>query len=169
MNVRKMEQLETLLESGKWEEANKKTMTIVRDIYNEINETFIPEGKHLDSKGFQKFPCDNLNKIDELWKKYSDEKFGFSVQKDIYLNAGGNLDDSPQGYPDPARPEARPEEEVSEEFSSTIEWENFDNPNIKFNDFDNAPKGHLPYWYKELGQFGGFKGLFRCIEICKTC
>ena len=37
----------------------------------------------------EKFPCSDLRTIDQLWVKYSDGKFGFSVQKKIYQSLGG--------------------------------------------------------------------------------
>ncbi|MBI1240786.1 MAG: hypothetical protein GC195_04165 [Nostoc sp. RI_552] len=40
------------------------------------------------------FPCTDLHTIDKLWLKYSGGKFGFSVQKEIYLSVGGKLDGS---------------------------------------------------------------------------
>lgn len=39
-----------------------------------------------------KFPCDRLNTIDGLWMKYTGGKFGFSAQKELYLECGGVLD-----------------------------------------------------------------------------
>jgi len=38
------------------------------------------------------FPCTDLRTIDRLWVKYSNGRFGFSVQKKIYLEVGGVLD-----------------------------------------------------------------------------
>ncbi|MFM6269889.1 MAG: GUN4 domain-containing protein, partial [Dolichospermum sp.] len=35
------------------------------------------------------FPCEDLSIIDKLWVKYSDGRFGFSVQKRIYQGLGG--------------------------------------------------------------------------------
>ncbi|MFM6254217.1 MAG: GUN4 domain-containing protein, partial [Dolichospermum sp.] len=35
------------------------------------------------------FPCADLRTIDQLWVKYSDGRFGFSVQKRIYQGLGG--------------------------------------------------------------------------------
>jgi|GEM_PF-4594936 GUN4-like. len=37
----------------------------------------------------EKFPCSDLRTIDELSVKYSDGKFGFSVQKKIYQSLSG--------------------------------------------------------------------------------
>ena len=45
----------------------------------------------------ENFSCQDLGTIDKLWVKYSNGKFGFSVQKQIYQSLGGtkefNLDD----------------------------------------------------------------------------
>jgi hypothetical protein len=35
------------------------------------------------------FPCEDLRTIDQLWLHYSNGKFGFSVQKEIYESLGG--------------------------------------------------------------------------------
>ena len=37
------------------------------------------------------FPQEDLIKIDQLWLKYSNHKFGFSIQKQIWLDCGGKL------------------------------------------------------------------------------
>jgi GUN4-like len=157
-------QLEQLLKLGKWKEANTKTHTIICEILNKINNaSFKNYSDWLSPEDFKNFPCEHLNKIDDFWIKYSNIKFGFSVQKDIYLNAGGKLDCTSQiSWEEPAV-------KAASKFQSNIGWEDLDNPNIKFNDLDNAPKGYLPYWYKEMGRSGGFVGLFCRIETCKTC
>ncbi|CCQ59603.1 GUN4 domain-containing protein, partial [Crocosphaera watsonii] len=35
------------------------------------------------------FPCEDLRIIDQLWVKYSNGQFGFSVQKQIYMDELG--------------------------------------------------------------------------------
>ena len=37
-------------------------------------------------------PCTAIRVIDQLWRKYSGDRFGFSLQLQIYLSVGGNLD-----------------------------------------------------------------------------
>ena len=39
------------------------------------------------------FPCDDLRTIDQLWVHYSNGKFGFSVQKKIYMDELGGTRD----------------------------------------------------------------------------
>nr|WP_290439433.1 GUN4 domain-containing protein [Leptolyngbya sp. 'hensonii'] len=41
----------------------------------------------------EQFPCLDLRNIDRLWVKYSQGKFGFSVQKEIWQSCG-----SPSGF-----------------------------------------------------------------------
>lgn len=52
------------------------------------------EGKEdfsaLKTNDIQKFPCEHLNKIDQLWAKHSDGLYGFSKQKSTILNVVGN-------------------------------------------------------------------------------
>ena len=47
---------------------------------------------YLDIEDVENFPCQDLGTIDKLWVKYSDGKFGFSVQKKIYRDLGGTKD-----------------------------------------------------------------------------
>ena len=42
-----------------------------------------------DTESIEKFPCEDLRTIDQLWVKYSNGRFGFSVQKRIYQSLGG--------------------------------------------------------------------------------
>ncbi|NER05575.1 MAG: hypothetical protein F6K17_24805 [Okeania sp. SIO3C4] len=37
----------------------------------------------------ENIPCKDLNKVNQLWIKYSDGKFGFSIQKQIWSEVGG--------------------------------------------------------------------------------
>ena len=46
----------------------------------------------LDTNSIDNFPCEDLRTIDQLWVKYSDGKFGFSVQKRIYQGLGGTTE-----------------------------------------------------------------------------
>jgi HTH-type transcriptional regulator/antitoxin HigA len=44
------------------------------------------------TNSIENFPCDDLRTIDQLWVKYSQGRFGFSVQKKIWLEVGGKVD-----------------------------------------------------------------------------
>ena len=43
----------------------------------------------LKTEDIDNFPCEDLQTIDQLWLHYSQGKFGFSVQKEIYESLGG--------------------------------------------------------------------------------
>jgi hypothetical protein len=43
----------------------------------------------LDQESIKKFPCEELRTIDKLWVDYSKGKFGFSVQKKVWIDCGG--------------------------------------------------------------------------------
>ncbi len=72
-------QLEELLAAGKWREANRETRALLykaageKDAYSWNSYAAI-----------KKFPDTALSDIDHLWKKYSNNHFGFSVQKAIW-------------------------------------------------------------------------------------
>jgi len=42
----------------------------------------------LRTEDIDNFPCEDLRTIDQLWVKYSNGRFGFSVQKRIYQSLG---------------------------------------------------------------------------------
>ncbi|MDB9462819.1 GUN4 domain-containing protein, partial [Dolichospermum circinale] len=80
------------------------------------------------------FPRQELRKMDQLWVKYSNGKFGFSVQKQIWLELGGKLD-------------GEPDWDTFSKLGSRVGWRQ----NGKwFKLYDsyifstNAPSGHLP-------------------------
>lgn len=77
--------LRDLLAAQDWKAADQETAKRMCQAMNPQEE-----GELLISD-FQKFPCQDLLNIDRLWVKYSNGQFGFSVQKAIYLECGGEL------------------------------------------------------------------------------
>lgn len=69
--------LEDYLRKKKWIEADEETAWIFYQIMI-INEY----GDFIQL--YEKISCDTLKKIDQLWLKYSDECFGFSIQSKIF-------------------------------------------------------------------------------------
>jgi len=78
--------LEQLLQAGQWREADDETYRLM------ITTVGKEEGQWFDQKDLEEFPCDDLRELDRLWVKYSQGKFGFSVQKQIYVETGNPLD-----------------------------------------------------------------------------
>ena len=75
--------LRDLLAAKKWREADLETCQRMIEAAGRESQ------RYLDAKDIESFPCQDLGTIDKLWVKYSNGKFGFSVQKEIYLTVGG--------------------------------------------------------------------------------
>ena len=77
------EKLRDLLATGKWKEADEETERCMLKVARREKEGW------LRIEDIDNFSCEDLRTIDQLWIKYSNGKFGFSVQKQIYQNMGG--------------------------------------------------------------------------------
>ncbi|MDT9338834.1 GUN4 domain-containing protein [Trichodesmium erythraeum 21-75] len=75
--------LRDLLKAKKWQEADAETGRVILKAASRESEGWL---RGSDAKNFS---CQDLGTIDKLWVKYSNGKFGFSVQKQIYLSLGG--------------------------------------------------------------------------------
>ena len=74
--------LQNLLAAKKWKEADKETARVMLKVAGREKEGW------LNMESIEKFPCEDLCTIDQLWIKYSNGRFGFSVQKRIYRSLG---------------------------------------------------------------------------------
>ncbi|MFM6508212.1 MAG: GUN4 domain-containing protein, partial [Dolichospermum sp.] len=70
--------LRDLLKAEKWQEADKETRRVMLAVAKREEKGWF------NVESIDNFPCADLRTIDQLWVKYSDGKFGFSVQKRIY-------------------------------------------------------------------------------------
>jgi predicted NACHT family NTPase len=77
------QQLETFLQNGQWKEADEETNRLMLQIAGKEAD------QRLDVKDITNFPCKDLRAIDKLWVDYSNGKFGFSVQKKVWMACGG--------------------------------------------------------------------------------
>jgi hypothetical protein len=87
--------------------------------------------RYLDTESIEKFPCEDLGTIDQLWVKDSNGRFGFSVQKRIYQSLGGTTE-----Y----------DRKVREKFGDRVGWRK-NNAWLYYNDLtfsEKAPEAHLP-------------------------
>ena len=117
--------LRDYLAQGKWKEADEETARVMLAVAKREKEGW------LDDKSIDNFPCADLRTIDQLWVKYSDGKFGFSVQKRIYQGFGGTRE-----Y----------DREIWEKFGDKVGWRKGGDW-LHYTDitFDKkAPEGHLP-------------------------
>jgi serine/threonine protein kinase len=120
-------QLDRLLTSGKWKEADRETENVMCKIMGREKEGWLTD------YSYENFPCKELKIIDDLWVKYSNGKFGFSVQKDIWVKNGGKLDGD-YDY------------KTFEKLGDVVGWRKKGDW-LSDDDFDfstRAPRGHLP-------------------------
>jgi hypothetical protein len=96
--------LEEYLTNHQWKEADKETYRLM------ITTVGKEEGQWFEREDLLNFPCEELLAIDTLWVKYSKGRFGFSVQKKIYVECGAKLDGE---YPG---------DEIWEEFGDRVGW-----------------------------------------------
>lgn len=76
-------QLCYFLAAGKWREADEETSRVMLKVANREQQGY------LDVDDIRNFPCRDLRIIDQLWVNYSNGRFGFSVQKRIWIEVGG--------------------------------------------------------------------------------
>ncbi|MFN4875021.1 MAG: GUN4 domain-containing protein [Aphanizomenon sp.] len=128
--------LRDLLAQGKWQEADKETARVMLAVAKREKEGW------LNVKDIDNFPCADLRSIDQLWVKYSNDKFGFSVQKRIYQGFGGTREYN---------------SEIWEKFGDKVGWRKEDDclyyKNITFD--IKAAKGHLPVLFWDEDYFWG--------------
>ena len=117
--------LQELLATGQWAEADRETAAVILKAVGREQEG------RIRVEDLEKFPCEDLGTIDQLWSRYSNGRFGFSVQRRIYENLGGT-----QNY----------DEEIWKSFSDRIGWR-VNGGWVAHNNLTfalNAPEGHLP-------------------------
>lgn len=85
----KYQKLEKLLQNQQWEEADQETYRLM------ITTCGKKDGDWFSENDLTTFPCEDLQTLDRLWVKYSEGKWGFSVQKQIWEKCG-----SPTTYND---------------------------------------------------------------------
>ena len=77
--------LKDLLAAGNWDEADLETTRVMIEI------TGRPNMDKIKPDDIQQFPCNAIMLIDQMWRKYSNDRFGFSIQLKIYQSVGGNM------------------------------------------------------------------------------
>ncbi len=110
--------LENLLASSKWRSADEETSSIMLKITSRVDAGWLRE------EDFAKFPCFDLETIDELWANHSQGHFGFTAQSRIWKTVGSDYN----------------------KFSDAVGWR----LNYKWQQYSQlrfnleAPPGHLP-------------------------
>ena len=123
--------LDEYLAKNKWKEADEETARLMLAVAKQKKD------RHLSTNSIENFPSEDLRTIDQLWVKYSNGRFGFSVQKKIYQGLDGT-----RSY----------DKRVWEAFGENVGWKKKgwmlkEGEWLYYKDiiFDKkAPKGHLP-------------------------
>lgn len=109
-----------LLAAGNWQEADRETAAIMLRVYG-----LEKEGR-FSVEDIQNFPCRDLRTIDKLWLQYSNNRFSFSIQNQIWQSV----------------------EKSYEAFGEAVGWRRGNSwmsySELIFN--ITAPQGHLPSW-----------------------
>jgi len=153
--------LQDLLKAGKWKEADKETLKVMLKVADREKQGW------LDSDSIQKFPCTDLYTIDQLWVKYSDGHFGFSVQKRIWGRVGKDI--YKLGYRVGWRRSRILKEEGmlwwKKEEREVMEWRAYSSFDFSL----SAQKGHLPVM--SLSGYCGYlllgSHIFSRVQTCK--
>ncbi len=78
-------ELEKLLKNKEWRSADELTAKHMLKVTNRESQGW------LNAESIEIFPCEDLRTIDQLWVHYSNSKFGFSIQKKLWLECGGEI------------------------------------------------------------------------------
>jgi hypothetical protein len=73
--------LNALLSNAKWQEANQETWNVMCQAARKNI------GSVLTAEEIKQISCDDLQLIDNLWRKYSKGRYGFSAQNQIYMSS----------------------------------------------------------------------------------
>ena len=148
--------LRDLLATGEWQEADEETAKKMLEAAGRTKDRW------LRIEDMDRFPCEDLRTIDQLWVKYSNGRFGFSVQKRIYESLGGTRE-----Y----------DEKIWEAFGDRVGWRVNNRwlyyTEIKFSTL--APEGNLPRGKLERMEGGTWVGVgvririfFSRVETCRV-
>lgn len=133
-------QLKIYLQNQQWQQGDQESDRIILEVAGESSA--------LDQESINEFPCESLQTINELWISNSDGRFGFTPQKEAYLETDNELGEYTQS--------------TYEAFGNQIGWRIFGAwslyGDLKFTDI--APIGHLP----SPGQIGASQEELRTRE-----
>ena len=121
--------LRDLLKAQKWKDADRETYRLMITIVGR------KEGDYFRREELLNFPCKDLKTIDRLWVQASQGRYGFSVQKEIYVRCGAKLDGN---YPG---------DEIWRKFGTEVGWR----VNDSWKNYDDLTwnsthvLGHLPW------------------------
>ncbi|WGV28601.1 serine/threonine-protein kinase [Halotia branconii] len=115
--------LENLLKDKKWQQADEETIRLILQLADREEQGWL-DVEHINNLLFT-----DLRIINQAWVRHSNKRFGFSVQKRIWLECGGKVDYKTECL-----------------LGDRVGWRN-KGAWLGYSDLDfsqNAPVGHLP-------------------------
>lgn len=123
--------LEVLLATNNWREADRETTEIILRRSNWSVSTLRMWGTALVSgeligwyEPIKQYPCRDLRLLDRLWLKYSNQRFGLSIQQQIFERITAQSRDEFKAY---------------DTFINEVKWDR-----SRSGSLSNPPKGYFP-------------------------
>ncbi|MFN9205588.1 MAG: protein kinase domain-containing protein [Pseudanabaena sp.] len=136
--------LENLLKNKEWLKADQLTARLMCRVTGREKEGFL----NLDS--IHDFSSEDLRTIDQLWVYYSHNKFGFSIQKKLWIECGGGVSQ----YTHSQDAWVKLATETGWYDPSKDKWWSSDDFVIVTQNYHNAQYASLPKW---VGSWWSFK------------
>jgi hypothetical protein len=127
----KYQNLHDLLEAGQWQEADQETLKVICSLMPDRDYCYID---------VDQIPPKDLKRINQLWVRFSNGRFGFSVQKNIWIKIlkAYHADENSNRY--------WIDDSAYYAFTDCVGWSRESN-RIYHTDIEyslKAPQGHLP-------------------------
>ncbi|MGL5872577.1 MAG: GUN4 domain-containing protein [Xenococcaceae cyanobacterium] len=130
--------LRDLLAQGKWQEADLATAQVLDSLVKVARNR--NSSQFIDLKQVSELACPDLSTLDQLWQQYSNNRFGFRQQQQVWTNLATTGNYSTEQW---------------RQFATQVGWKQGDvakstgylfYDQLKFNP-SQAPAGHLPWWF----------------------
>ncbi|PZD70658.1 Ycf53-like protein [Acaryochloris thomasi RCC1774] len=149
------QQLEKHLASGNWRQADQLTKQLFYKVGPRRSGGFLSPNGYLSRVKFESFPCKDLNRIEQMWATHSQGRFGFTVQKRLYVETGNTIDGTfdYKSY---------------RTFRERVGWMK-DGKILLYHQLsfeDSSPVGHLPAM--NTNEAGIREPLFMRLEVCRA-
>ncbi|MDJ0773470.1 MAG: GUN4 domain-containing protein [Mastigocoleus sp. MO_167.B18] len=142
-------QLADYLYKNEWQKADEETLRVMLQVVGEEKQ------EYLDFEDIEKFSCEDLYIINLLWVVYSEGRFGFSVQQEIYK---GLCDDAIE-HEKKEYSEKEYDEKVWDRFGEKVGW--------RRKDGGDFPKGYFPEIFINKGNYR-YNNDVSCFKFGKT-
>ena len=123
-----LRRLQDFLSKKDWRQADLETKLLLLKMTKRQGQGW------LDEKSIQNLKIEDIKELDKLWRNASNNRFGFSIQKQIYLQTSNQLNQYNW--------------QIYCNFGEKVGWYE---PNTGWKDYtkldfsDSAPEGHLPF------------------------